>query len=129
MSTTGATLGSFMASPIPLAVSKTANYVVTAADNGTVFDNSGASTTAIVFTLPTLAAGLFYEFQGIDNGSITIASALGSDMVTFNDVGANSIASSTSSEKIGSRLFVRSNAAGTKWYCGRRSSTTVTVAT
>lgn len=46
-------------------VSKTTNYIVTVADSGTVFDNTGAGATVVTFTLPTAAVGLIYTFCDI----------------------------------------------------------------
>lgn len=42
-------------------VSKTTNYTVSTIDNGTHFDNIGASGT-VIFSLPAAARGLSYEF-------------------------------------------------------------------
>ena len=122
MAALGTTLGSYVPNPLLLETAKTANYTVTAAENGTLFTNTGASTTAIVFTLPALAAGLVYEFQVVDNGSVTVASVAGSDIIYVNNATASSLAFSTASEKIGGRLLFRSNAAGTKWYVHNKSA-------
>lgn len=109
---------------------KTADYTIVAADNFSQFDNSGASG-AVTFTLPTLANGYLFGFRGVANQSITIASAAGDDMVVFNDASADSVAFSTSSEKIGGGCIVYSNPAATKWHVANFSAgaNTVTVAT
>jgi len=121
MATTGATLGSFGDSPIPLEVAQTANYQVLVTDNGTLFTNTGAGA-AVVFTLPALAAGLVFEFLVTAAQSVTIASTAGTDMVFQGNAGRSSLAFSTASEKIGGRLRVQANAAGTKWLCSNLSA-------
>lgn len=106
-------------------VSKAANYTVVAADNGTLFT---AITGAVTFTLPTLAAGLRFEFLNLVDANMTIASA-GSldDIVWMNDLAADSLAASTVGQKIGARLQFEANAAGTKWYVRNLSPAGVTI--
>ena len=135
MATTGSTNGSFMLSPLPLEVAKTANYQVLVTDNNTLFTNTGAGA-AVVFTLPAIAAGLCFEFLAVADFAITVASLAGSDLVWINDAAANSLAFSTSGEIIGGWLRVQANAAGTKWYVSNQSTgvngtggNTITVAT
>jgi len=131
MAALGTTLGSYYPNANMLESAKTANYTVLTTDNGTLFTNTGASG-AVVFTLPTLAAGLVYEFLVTADQSVTVASAAGDDMVVFNDATADSVAFSTSSEKIGGSLLIFSNSAGTKWYVNQvsaGSAHTLTVAT
>lgn len=107
---------------------KTADYTITAADNGTLFTNTGASG-AVVFTLPTKAAGLVYHFKVIADQTVTVASAgSADDLVTFNDAGSDSVAFSTSGEKIGASIRVYCNAAASKWYVDKLCSHTMTVA-
>ena len=111
-------------------LTKTGNYTVVAADNYTLFDNTGAGA-AVTFTLPALANGYLFGFSVVADQSVTVASAAGDDMVLFNDASADSAAFSTSGEKIGGLLVVYSNPAGTKWIVENRSAgaNTVTVAT
>jgi hypothetical protein len=110
-------------------VAKTTNYTVTAADAGTLFTTTGASG-AVTFTLPTLAAGLgpFYFHNTVgQNMSIASAGSL-DDILTFNDLTADSITFSTAGNLIGASAMVWANQAGTKWYVRTFGSHTVTVA-
>jgi hypothetical protein len=107
---------------------KTSDYTIVAADTGKLFTNTGA-TGAVTFTLPTLAAGLVFDFFVVADQNVTVASAAGDDMVIFNDVAADSAAFSTAGQLIGGRLRVTSNAAATKWYVENLSVNTLTVAT
>lgn len=111
---------------------KTADYTVTAADTGTRFTNAGASG-AVVFTLPTKAAGLTYEFYAVANQAITVASASSSDdIVGWKDAACDSIAFSTANKIIGAGVRVTCNTDATLWYCQPftwNDGTDVTVAT
>lgn len=111
-------------------ISKTAAYTVVAADNFTLFDNIGA-TGAVTFTLPALANGYLFGFLVQADQNVTVASAAGDDMVAFNDASADSVAFSTSGEKIGGLFAVYTNPAANKWIVENRSAgaNTVTVAT
>jgi len=94
-------------------VAKTASYTVLATESGTVFTTSG-SAGAVVFTLPTAAAGLCYWFINAADQDMTITSTPADKFVLFNDVAADSIAFSTASEKVGGGVFVVSD--GTNWF-------------
>lgn len=96
-------------------VVKTADYTVVAADNGVLFTTLGA-VGAVNFTLPALTVGLAYEFINLADQNMTITSAEGDNIVTDNDLSADSIAFSTSSHKINGHVQVWCNQAGTKWY-------------
>ncbi len=105
-------------------VNKAGNYTVVAADAGTLFTASAAA----VFTLPALAAGLGpFGFLNLADANMGVASAAGDDIVWLNDVAADSLTFSTTSEKIGGFLRVYANAAGTKWYVEKLAGGTVTV--
>ena len=97
-------------------VVKTSSYTVVAADAGTLFMTTGASG-AVTFTLPTKAAGLGpFEFLNMADQNMTVASAgSADDIVAMGDLGADSIAFSTSSQKIGGRVRLVCDASGTKW--------------
>ncbi len=97
----------------PRTVAKTTDYTVTAADNGTLFTTQGAAG-AVVFTLPTLAAGLRFQFASEAAGAMTVTAASGK-LVAFNNAAATSLAASTSSEIIGMVIEVIANADATKW--------------
>lgn len=111
-------------------LAKTSNFTITKTLNGTLFTNSGAAG-AVVFTLPALSPYLAFRFRVVADQDVTVASAAGDDMVAFNDASADSVAFSTSGQKIGGGLFIYSNAAGTKWIVENESAgaNTVTVAT
>lgn len=113
--------------PYKREIAKTADYTVTAADNGTLFTNLGA-VGAVTFTLPTRARGLNFGFMAIADQTITVASA-GSldDIVTFNDAAADSIAFSTGGSKIGAHVRLYCNPAETLWYMELLCKNTLTV--
>jgi len=109
---------------------KTAAYTLVANDNFTLFDNVGA-TTAITFTLPTLANGYLFGFSVQAAQNVTVASSAGDDMIAYNDASADSVAFSTGGSLIGGQVWVYSNPAGTKWIVEDHSAgaNTITVAT
>lgn len=109
---------------------KTSNYTVVANDNFSMFDNVGA-TGAVTFTLPALANGYCFGFRAQADQNILVASNEGDNMVAFNDASADSVAFSTSGEKIGGVFRVYSNPGATKWIVENLSAgaNTVTVAT
>jgi hypothetical protein len=85
---------------------KTASYTCTKYDSGTIFHTTGA-TAAVVFTLPQIADGPFwFLFISGADVSMTITSAVADTEVTFNDLAADSVAFSTSSEIIGGSVEV-----------------------
>lgn len=116
--------------PCKAELAKTANYTILQQETGSLYTNTGA-TGAIVFTLPTLSAYLAFRFLVVADQSVTIASAAGDDMVVYNDASADSVAFSTSGQKIGGSVLVFANGAGTKWYVFNTSAgaNTITVAT
>lgn len=83
---------------------KTAAYQIVPEDIGKIFTNTGA-TAAVTLTLPVVAdltAGWWCRFYLTADQSLTIASQGSSDNIAaFNDAAADSIAFSTSGEKIG----------------------------
>lgn len=103
-------------------VAKAANYVLVAPTaaglgdpSGTVFTNRGA-VGATTFTLPAVTqamAGMFYDFLGFANQSITVIGPAGAT-VTFNNAAATSVAMSTAGGKIGGHI--RAVCDGTNWY-------------
>lgn len=115
--------------PFIRVVAKAADYTVTASDNGTLFT---ATTGAVTFTLPTLAAGLSFMFYNLVDATMTIASAgSADDIVTDGDLSADSVAFSTGSHKIGGGVMVVANADATKWltfFMGAAPANVVTVA-
>jgi hypothetical protein len=85
---------------------KTASYTCTKQDSGTIFHTTGA-TAAVTFTLPQISDGPFYFLFicGADIG-MTVTAATADTAVTFNDLAADSVAFSTSSEMIGAQIEV-----------------------
>ena len=86
---------------------------LTIGQSGSMISTEGA-TGAVTFTLPAVAtsAGVHYWFQNAEDQNMIIA-APAYTMVTFNDVAADSIAFSTSSEKVGGGAFTYCD--GAKW--------------
>jgi len=105
---------------------KATNYTVTAAETGTIFTTAGASG-AVQFTLPTAADGLYYLFVNAVNQNMTITYGTGDKIITFNDAAADSVAFSTTNEKIGAVALAFSD--GTNWYVINLSPNTATVST
>ena len=102
-------------------VTKTADYTAVTADSGTLFDNTGA-TGAVTITLPAIAVGLSMGIVVLADQSMTIASAAGNDIAAFNDASATSLAFSTGGAKVGGRLWLTVNPAGTKWLVSNQSA-------
>lgn len=70
---------------------------------GTTFTNKGA-TGAIVFTLPTAIRallGVYYRFLSVVDQTVTVAPPAADTALALNDLTADSVALSTSSEKLG----------------------------
>ena len=89
----------------PRIVAKTASYTVLRTESGTYFTTTGA-TAAINFTLPAISTGpwIFEFFNGADQ-NLTVTSGTADTIVTFNDLTADSVAFSTSAEKIGGHII------------------------
>lgn len=109
---------------------KTADYTVLEADNGTLFTTRGAAG-AVNFTLPATAKkGLHYGFFSAADQNMTVTSGTADTVTCFNDLTADSVAFSTSSEKIGGMFEVFGD--GTGWLVKPslgQDSQTITVAT
>jgi len=88
-----------------------ATATLTAAESGSVITSSGGS--AVVLTTPAVAAGLNYWIINAQDQDLTITAGAADTMVTFNDITADSVAYSTTSEQIGGGAFIVSD--GTKW--------------
>jgi len=99
--------------PFRIIVAKTADYTVTAADNGTLFTNRGA-VAAVNFTLPvTPTKGLVYYFYAAANQALTVTAGTADTLVAFNDIAADSIAFSTAGEIVGGSVMIVGD--GTGW--------------
>ena len=90
-------------------IPKTASFTVLRTQSGAVFTTTGA-TAAITFTLPAISTGpwWFEFFNGADQDMI-VASGTVDTIVTYNDLAADSVAFSTSSEKIGGHVIAFTN--------------------
>ena len=107
-------------------VSKTGDYTVVEADNGKLFDTTGAAG-AVIFTLPAIQAGLCFEFLNTVDQNMTVQRAGSDTMIAKNNASAVSVAFSSASNKIGARVQVSSNPAATKWLVNEMSTCTITV--
>lgn len=109
-------------------VAKTDDYSVTEADNDTLFTNTGASG-AVNFTLDAdghTKKGLRYGFYVTADQNVTVTSGTAGKMYAFNNAAADSVALSTSSQKIGGYVQVYSDGAG--WIVIHSGANTLTVA-
>jgi len=90
----------------PRFVNKKIDYTITAKETGTIFHTAGA-TANVNFTLPAISDGPFF-FRIIigSDYNVTVTSATADTIITFNDIAADSVAFSTSSEKIGGSFDV-----------------------
>ncbi|HUE75172.1 MAG TPA: head decoration protein [Pirellulaceae bacterium] len=103
---------------------KSANYVVTAADNGLLF----LATAAVAFTLPTKQNGLAFRFLQTADNDLTITG--NADVVHKGSEAATSVVFSTATQKIGSHALVECmyTADGVlKWVVSNLGGTTATV--
>lgn len=114
-------------------VAKTADYTVNPLVDraGTVFTTRGAAG-AVIFTLPSLSSGqyigYFVEFQNLVDQDMTIAAPAVDTLITVNDLAADSVIFSTSSQKIGARALAQWD--GTAWVVVNQSvACTMTVNT
>lgn len=102
---------------------------VTAAMSGRLLITAGGTGTT-VYTLPTIAPGLMFEFLNVVDQTMTIASAEGDNMITDNDASADSISFQTASHKIGGRVRVEAiYVSGTLKWIAQSLTTTQTIAT
>lgn len=93
---------------VPTVKAKTANYTINPNVDapGTIFTNAGASG-AVGFTLPAPGAGVegfVYDFVGVVDQNITVIAPTVDTLITLHDAAADSLAASTSSQKIGAYL-------------------------
>lgn len=108
-------------------VSKAANYTVVSGDHGVRFL---ATTGAVVFTLPAIAPGLYFEFLNAVDATMTVASAEGDNVVASGDLSADSIAFATAANKIGGFISLEAIYIGStlKWLPTIKNAS-VTIAT
>lgn len=116
----------------PRQITKTSDYTVLANDDGTEFNNLGASGT-VIFTLPAAAAtliGMKVKFRAcVLAQTLTVAGTAG-ELITFNDIAANSVSLQTGNEIAGGEIEATCISAA-KWFISLRTeeTQTVTVAT
>lgn len=80
---------------------KSVSFTATAADSGKTFMIYGG-TAAVNVTLPAIDTGPFeFEVINCQDQNLTVTAATADTLIVFNDLAADSIAFSTSSEKIG----------------------------
>jgi hypothetical protein len=104
----------------PRFVAKVAAYTVLAKETGTFFTTVGA-TTAIVFTLPAISDGPWlFKFLNAADVDMTVTAGTADTMIGYNDVDLDSLAASTSSEKIGAIINVYCD--GTKLFVSAETS-------
>lgn len=105
-------------------VRKSADAAVTSADNGVQFVATGA----VTFTLPAVANGLAFRFVQTTDNALTISGS--ANIVHKGNAAANSVAFTTSGEKIGSQVLVEGmyvSANSLKWVVTNLGGTTATV--
>jgi hypothetical protein len=112
--------------PFKVGATKTANYTIVAADNGVIFDNAGATGT-VIFTLPAIGLGYYFEFLAVANYTVEVSSAEGGNMITYNNAAASHVAFQTASQIIGGIFRIYSDAEGTAWIVDAPNANTVTV--
>jgi len=91
---------------------KAVDYTVKAEESGTLFTTEGA-TAAVNFTLPANADGLEFWFIAAEDVEIMVTAGDVDTLVTHNDVAADTVAFTTSSEHVGSGFICISD--GSKW--------------
>jgi len=88
---------------------KTADYTVTLADSGTIFTNSG-DTGAIIYTLPAvIQKGWFAIFINMVDQDMTVTNGTADVLITHNELDADGVAFSTTSNQIGQAVAIFCN--------------------
>ncbi len=101
---------------------KAANYTIVAADNHTIFDNTGA-TGEVDLTLPAILPGYFFALRASVAQVFKFISNEGSNVI-----GTALTNSSVSVTAIGGVIWIYSNSAGTKWVVEQHGTQTITAA-
>jgi hypothetical protein len=113
-------------------VTKTTDYTVVEADDGTEFNNLGAAG-SVTFTLPAAATrliGMTVTFRACVAAQNMVITGTAGELVTFNDIAANSVTFSTGSEIAGAEVKATCISSA-KWFLSLRTeeTQTATVAT
>ncbi len=109
---------------------KSADYTIVAADTGRLFISTASGD--IEFTLPSIAAGLSFEFLQTINQEMLITSAELENIVLENNLTADAISYTTGSEQIGARcrvlaVYIGSGSTNLRWIVEELSGMTLTV--
>lgn len=91
---------------------KTGDYTLTKGESGGIFTTEGAAG-AVNFTLPAPEAGLNYLLYCAEDQTLTLTPNALDNLIVFNNVAADAVAFSTTSEKAGGAFYVFSD--GVKW--------------
>lgn len=91
---------------------KTSNHTVLVGESGTIFTTEGADG-EVVFTLPAVAAGLYFSFYSAENQDLVVAAPSANTLIAFNNVAATQVSLGTSNQKAGGGFNVWSD--GAKW--------------
>lgn len=92
----------------PVFETKTASFTVTEADSGKIFLVYGATAT-VTATLPAVGTVFQCEIVNLSDQTLTVASVVADTLITYNDLNADSVSFSTSSEKIGGSVWCFGN--------------------
>lgn len=92
----------------PIFETKTASFSITEADSGKIFLVYGA-TAAVTVTLPAVGSVFQCQVVNLSDVDLTVASVVADTLVTYNDLTADSVTFSTSSEKIGGSVWCFGN--------------------
>lgn len=107
--------------PYKRQITKTSNYTIVAADNFTLFDNTGAGG-QVVLTLPTIANGYMFGLYAKAAQTFRFTSAEGSNVV-----GGGSLTNSSASvAAIGGHIRIYSDPAAGKWLVDQNGTQTIT---
>ena len=101
---------------------KTADYSIVAADNFTMFDNTGAAGT-VILTLPAIAAGYFFGLRCSAAQVFRFTSNEGGNLI-----GTSLTNTSVSVTAVGGVIYIYSNQAGTAWIAEQHGTQAITVA-
>lgn len=88
----------------PVFETKTASFTITADDSGKIFLVRGAASPVVV-TLPAVGTVFQCEVVNLSDVNLTVASVVADTLITYNDLTADSVTFSTSSEKIGGSVW------------------------
>ena len=98
-----------LAVSVPVFVAKTADFTLTAEDDGKTFTTRGGSSGTITFTLPAknkVQAGWSARFFAVGAAAMKVASNAADEMVTYNDATASSVLFAESGNIIGAGCSV-----------------------